>query len=551
MSDPQTESKQAAPKGRGLVLTLLLLLVALALRLPSFTESVWFDELYTTHIYAGHPLVLLKTLFSDIHPPAYFVFISGWIAVFGDSEIAIRIPPLLLGLWSILLVQRLGARLFTPTAGWFAAWGMALSPTHIWYSSEARPYSANIFLALACLWVYLRFRDRSSAKDAQGQKSGLGWLAALGFFLLLTATAWSHYYLAAIPFGFALWEILARSPGGRGRLFASGGAFLMAIGLVGFKAWASKVPISMTYLRPFDWGEWWSLWLVWFPSGNALKPLATEGMWGAGLHRVLPFLWLVLLVAGLWARDKQKARHHLWVVCLAIAIPVGLLILAAAGKDTSYIERSAIPSLPFVYLLMGVGASRIYLGLGRAGKALPIALGAICCTILVAFYQRADQWTVYKPNPDWRGLSSYLVEELPEDGSTTHIYSDYVAPTSLTYYDARYQQAKNFEFNTAKWERAENRLGGVPLVGGLLESTIRELRTDWIARDAIVREQTRALIHELRFAPPNLDEPTRGPSWLLVFGAPSERATALMQNPRVQVGDPVHRRSLVLYPLSW
>ena len=122
---------------------MLLLLVAMAfvLRLPGMQESLWLDETFMTRIKIGDPLTLMRTVLSGYHPPAYLVRMHLWIRLFSDSELSIRILPLLSGLLSIVAIQALARRLAGDKAGFFAALLLALSPTHIWYSHEARPYS--------------------------------------------------------------------------------------------------------------------------------------------------------------------------------------------------------------------------------------------------------------------------------------------------------------------------------------------------------------------------------------------------------------------------
>jgi len=502
-------------------------------------ESVWIDELYTSSLFCGHPLVLAKTLYSDIHPPAYFLFMHGWIALLGDGEWALRLPPLILGLGSLVLVQRLGRRLFSEPVGWIAAWGMTLSPTHIWYSTEGRPYAANLFLALACLALYLRDRERPS----------LGRHGVLA--LVLTLTAWSHYYLAAIPAGILAWEMLERPRGWRARALAGALALGLAVGLVLGKAYLSEVPTSKGYLRSFGLLEWWRLWFVWFPTGSALQPLGSQGLWGAGLHRVLPWGWFALFALGVVSAWRQNRRALGWVLGLGAAIPAGLWVLAWAGHGQVYIERSALPSMPFVYLLMAVGFQAVRQRLGRRhaiGDGIALAVGA---TVLLAFVGRGDQWTVYKPNPDWRGLSAALGARLAGAEPPVRILSDYPSPTPLTYYDPRFQETKFFAYNQAKWERAFDRLGGLPAVGPWLSKRVTQLSAEWQEHQRVVAAATQVWMDELVVAAPDLNVPSVGTVWLLIHGAPTVRAQALMNDPRVECGDPLSTRGLVVYPLRW
>ena len=119
---------------------LLIMLGGFLLRLPNLNQSLWSDELWATHVMLGQLRVLIYTLLYDLHPPAYSLFMSLWIRLFGDSEISVRLPALLFGTSSIFLVYRLASLTTDKKTALMASFLMALSPVHIWYSQEARSY---------------------------------------------------------------------------------------------------------------------------------------------------------------------------------------------------------------------------------------------------------------------------------------------------------------------------------------------------------------------------------------------------------------------------
>ena len=97
--------------GKPLILLALLVFVALLLRLPNIDQSIWFDEACMTKQRTGTFAILITTLYTDIHPPSYYFFLYGWNNLFGDSELSIRLPPLLCGLASLPLTYIVGRRL--------------------------------------------------------------------------------------------------------------------------------------------------------------------------------------------------------------------------------------------------------------------------------------------------------------------------------------------------------------------------------------------------------------------------------------------------------
>jgi hypothetical protein len=92
-----------------------------------------------------------------------------------------------------------------------------------------------------------------------------------------------------------------------------------------------------------------------------------------------------------------------------LAVPGLLFTLRVLGQRNYYIERSALPSLPFFLLAVATGATliasrtirRLALGATMVGAAL----------VLAAFRGKPDDWTVYKPNPDWRTVAREIGNE--------------------------------------------------------------------------------------------------------------------------------------------
>src|SRR5690349_14402381 len=82
---------------RGALLLAGIVGLAIALRLPRFNKSIWFDETWSTSVKLGSLPDLMGIIRGDLHPPLYSVVMFVWIRVFGESEISIRTLPLLCG----------------------------------------------------------------------------------------------------------------------------------------------------------------------------------------------------------------------------------------------------------------------------------------------------------------------------------------------------------------------------------------------------------------------------------------------------------------------
>ncbi len=398
----------------------LLLAVAVVVRLPGLNESLWFDELWATNVMIGTLGDFLRSALADVHPPLHGFL--AWISIrlFGDSELAVRSLALVSGLMTIGLMPLLGARYASARAGWFAAWLMALSPVHIWYSQEARGYALLMLLAVlfAVTWRQL---DRDSP-SRWPRRWFIVWSVLLGQL---------HYFTIALPAVLALSAFLRR----RHRVVACTALAASAAGIamvLGVRLVAHTLSTASSYLRTFGLREAYELFFLWFPLGGVVSPIDSPHIAAQIVGVVL--IGMVMLAIAVWIGTERRAlvivaqREH---VALMIAVPGLLLVLGWIGFESYYIERSALPSLPFFLLAVGAGLSRLEGATFRWSATGITAIAAIA--LLVASQFADDRWTVYKPNPDWRSLTQAPPMQMgtPEQHA---LFFTTVPATELVYY---------------------------------------------------------------------------------------------------------------------
>jgi hypothetical protein len=114
----------------------------------------------------------------DLHPPLYYLALHGWMRVAGQGEFAARFVSVIAGVPSVPATYVLGASLFRDKArqalpstnadrgvqiGLLGATLVALSPFLVYYSQEARMYSALAtfgLLSTVALWKLLETPSR-------------------------------------------------------------------------------------------------------------------------------------------------------------------------------------------------------------------------------------------------------------------------------------------------------------------------------------------------------------------------------------------------------
>ena len=135
----------------------IILLLGLVLRIVNLNQSLWLDEAAQV-IESSRPFLSQFDIHADFHPPLYHLILHFWM-YWGKSEAWIRLPSVLFGLLSIFILFQLGKSIKKEKEGLLAAAFLALSPYHLWYSQEARPYMLFVFVSLLSTYflIYKRW----------------------------------------------------------------------------------------------------------------------------------------------------------------------------------------------------------------------------------------------------------------------------------------------------------------------------------------------------------------------------------------------------------
>lgn len=175
---------------------LCLCALAVGVTLLRFLElgagSLSIDEAYTLLVSSGSVREIFRFAPLDPNPVFAMLFYKTWALVCGHSEFILELPSAIFGICSIGVLFCLGRQLFGIREAFFAAFLLALSAYHIFFSQYLRTYSLALFLVLLSAFFLVRFRNHPSKSFA------------LGFLLSGFLAANTHYYvlfvLAALGF---------------------------------------------------------------------------------------------------------------------------------------------------------------------------------------------------------------------------------------------------------------------------------------------------------------------------------------------------------------
>ncbi len=219
---------------RRLFITGLVLWLAFGLRLYQLDfQSIWWDEGHSLFV-ASHPIAAIPTLPAmDVHPPAYFALLHGWMNLTGSSEFALRYLSVIFSLLTIAVLWRFAANishrltLFSPplsgSPASLTALLAALSPLYVAYAQEVRSYAMLTFLALTStylLWRILFTNPQLPISNLQSPVIG-NWLLVISYILLSAAGLYTHYFtIFLLLFHNLAWLVwLLPAPRRRGKLW--------------------------------------------------------------------------------------------------------------------------------------------------------------------------------------------------------------------------------------------------------------------------------------------------------------------------------------------
>jgi mannosyltransferase len=165
----------------------LLALTALAalLRAIGSNSGLWLDEIITLVESVRHPVAQIVTVFpGNNQHTLYSVLAHGSIASFGEHPWSLRLPALVFGILSPAALYLFARELTSRSEALLSALLMAASYHGVWFSQNARGYSALAFFALVASWLLLRGLSRGRTGDIVGY----GIACALGAYTHLTMT---------------------------------------------------------------------------------------------------------------------------------------------------------------------------------------------------------------------------------------------------------------------------------------------------------------------------------------------------------------------------
>lgn len=334
-----------------LLVMLGIMLVAAALRLFHLgTTNFWYDEIATI----SYAMDLSRF---DVHPPFYYGIIHILLN-FTQSEFFIRLPSLIVDVFSVGLVYLVGKQLYSAQTTLIAVLLAAISPLLIWHAQDARMYSQGIMFVLLTLYFYVRILKQGSTYE---------WI---GYTVSATLGLYTHLYTGLILVTLSLHVLVYRRDLLKRWVIANAVTFIAYIPwLLILGSLPEKQIGSARDFNPFQLFYTYYTFASGYTLGPTINELRTPEI--RNLLRYAPLIVPlalvvgVLLVAGTRSQWKRNRERALLTVMLA-TVPVLLaFIIPLFRASMTFNVRFVIFAAPaFLWLLAsGVEGLNRYVGI--------------------------------------------------------------------------------------------------------------------------------------------------------------------------------------------
>ncbi len=318
-------------------------------------EAVSHDEPFTIYHAQFGFSELVGYLKNYNNPPLFELILHPWIKVFGISELAVRVLPMLFSSASVMLIYLIGRDFFNTRVALLASLLFTFSTMQVWYAHDCRVYSLFLLLTLSSFYLFFTFL----------KSGGLSVKKSLVWLVIQALLIYAHYFglfvwllqgMILLVFHFRNKKLWLRFTG-----IMLGASLLYLPQVLSLYERFSDSAGNGTWLKP--------------PSG--LESLYNM-IWSFSNAPVIAVLCIALLLAALVKflvlAKQQRAQLPVLYLCVWFVIPF-LSMFLLSYQVPMFLDRYLIYITPAFYLLLAVSLSFLLPGKKAfyTGSALLIA----------------------------------------------------------------------------------------------------------------------------------------------------------------------------------
>ena len=384
----------------GSAVLIILLVTAFLMRLYQLNRGIWFDEIATYVSYMHLSLGEILTTYDNQNNHLLYTLLARLsFLIFGESVWSLRLPAVLFGVGSIWTVYLFSCQVATWKEGVLAAGLLTFSYHHVWFSQNARGYTALLFWTMLSSW----FLTRALREANVGLWLMYGITTALGMM--------THLTMAFVVVGQAIVYLASMSDTEqkhRREIFLGGLLGFAVAGLVTFQLYSLVLP------QLFNWyGVSVSPWqgrIAVMPWKNPIwmvEEIVNSLNIGLG-SGVLVVLAMSVFGVGLIDFARKKSP-----IVILFIVPVISGVAVIMGLGSTLLPRLFFFAIGFAIIVVVRGlmlcgdlvSSRLHLDRARA-PLVGVGLCLIAIIVSAISVPRA-----YLPKQDYQGALEFLREK--------------------------------------------------------------------------------------------------------------------------------------------
>ncbi|HYQ72897.1 MAG TPA: glycosyltransferase family 39 protein [Gammaproteobacteria bacterium] len=371
----------------------VLLLVGAVLRIYRVDSGLWFDEIRTVISSVRSPLLEIVTHYpSNNDHLLYSVLAHLSVSVFGEHPWSLRLPALVFGIASIPMLYLLGRTVTSRFDALMATLMLTFSYHHIWFTQNARGYTALLFWVMLATYLLLQWYSH-------GRKTAL-----VGYAIVAALGSYTHLTMVFVVISHALvmvWVVFVARVGDHG--WKQPAAAFIAAGLLTFILYSPMLLDMKSFF-----------------SGTAGKETVETPVWALlaalrGLHLGLGGAFAVLLAVMIFTVGMLGYLLRNRVVLALFLLPGVVTLIVALAMGRPVYPRFLFFLMGFVLLIVVEGASSLGQWFGRhRDTAMRQRYGRITAGLLaagvVAVSVKSLPYGYAYPKQDYVQAMDYIVE---------------------------------------------------------------------------------------------------------------------------------------------
>ncbi len=413
----------------------LVILVGLVLRCLFLDSSFWLDEITPLTFYRDSSVFgLLTTYYSTNNHLFYTLLEKLAVSAFGEHEWAVRLPSVLIGVATMPVFYLLTRLIASRWISVLTALLLAASYQHIFFSQNARGYTAHLLCTLGATLFLIRGIKKDKVTDWAGY--------CLCIFLNMASIIASlsvliaHFIIAAA----AAVVVQRRSKGGWALFRRLSGvmflALLMVLHLYSIIFPQANAVVQETYKVQ--------------STGFTLFSAEFLNEVVRGLKLASGPIVLIALIPGLFVSiaGLRAMFRCSWICLTALVLPEILLASYLFKQGLAVSPRFFLLALPFALLVCAIGfyvvTQVVLVKLNRQKLLPPVFLLGMLCLSAVNIPSLIQYYKI--PKQDFRSALLYLQSK----PGKVYPFSIYTAREGVAYYANRLGLRFNQDFFDAR-----------------------------------------------------------------------------------------------------